>query len=274
MRRQPTWDPEVYSRFGDFRSRPLGDLLAQVRAAAPGLVVDLGCGNGPATLAVAALWPQARVVGVDASEAMLEAAQALDREGRVEWVQADLRDWDPTSLGEAPHVIVTNATLQWVPGHLDLLPTWVEALTDGGWFALQVPGNFDAPSHALMREQAARHTRSAELTAALGMPTVGEPATYLRLLARLGCVTDVWETTYVHVLDPAGAMTDPVLEWVSGTGLRPVLDLLTDEGERAEFVEPYAAALREAYPRTPAGVIFPFRRVFAVAHKVGAPAGE
>lgn len=267
MRQQPSWDPEIYARFSGQRARPLGDLLAQVRAESPGLVVDLGCGNGPATLTLAALWPQARVVGVDASETMLESAQALDEEGRVEWVQADLHEWDPVSLGELPDVIVTNATLQWVPGHLDLIPTWVEALATGGWFALQVPGNFDAPSHALMREIASRHTRSAELMAALGMPTVGEPSTYLRLLARLGCVVDAWETTYAHVLDPEGVMEDPVLDWVSGTGLRPVLDLLEDEAELRAFLEPYAEALRDAYPRSPVGVIFPFRRVFAVAHK-------
>ena len=267
MRRQPSWDPDVYARFGEHRSRPLRDLLAQVASDAPSLVVDLGCGNGPMTLAVAARWPDARVVGVDRSAEMLAAARTLDRQGRVEWVQGDLGDWDPATLGRAPDVIVTNATLQWVPGHLDLIPAWVEALADGGWFALQVPGNFDAPSHALMREVAQRHERSAALTAALGMPTAAEPATYLRLLSRLGCAVDAWETTYAHVLDPHEEIQDPVLEWVSGTGLRPVLDLLTDPDERAAFVEPYAAALREAYPRTSVGVLFPFRRVFAVAHK-------
>ena len=267
MRTHTSWDPQRYARFGEHRGRPLADLLAQVHASNPSLVVDLGCGNGPATLAIAALWPQARVVGVDDSEEMLDAARALDGSDRVEWVQGDLRDWDPASLGAPVDVIITNSTLQWVPGHLDLIPTWVGALADDGWFALQVPGNFDAPSHALMRETAEWHDRSAELMAALGMPSVGEPSTYLRLLARLGCTVDAWETTYTHVLDPEGTMDNPVLEWVSGTGLRPVLDLLTEEAERAAFLDPYAAALLQAYPRTSVGVIFPFRRVFAAAHR-------
>ena len=267
MRTTPSWDPAQYARFGAQRGRPLGDLLAQVQADDPRVVVDLGCGNGPATLAVADLWPQARVVGVDRSESMLEAARRLDGRGRVQWLQGDLRDWDPVSLGEAPDVIVTNATLQWVPGHLDLVPVWIEALAPGGWFAMQVPHNGDAPSHRLMREVAAGHERSAELLAALELPGVGEPSTYLLLLARLGCAVEAWETTYAHLLDPEGVMDNPVLEWVSGTGLRPVLDLLEGEEERAAFLEPYAAALLEAYPRTSAGVVFPFRRVFAVAHK-------
>ncbi|GGL34947.1 methyltransferase domain-containing protein [Phycicoccus endophyticus] len=264
-----SWDPTAYGRYATERARPLADLLARVDAAEPRLVVDLGCGHGPATLALAERWPRARVVGVDAAEPMLDAARALDRQGRVEWVSADLRSWDPASLGEAPDVVVTSSTLQWVPGHLDLVPAWARALAPGGWFALQVPGSFDAPSHRLMRETAERHPRAGELLAALDVPAVAEPATYLRLLARLGATVDAWETTYLHLLDPQAREPNPVLSWVEATGLRPVLDLLRGEEERAAFLEPYAAALLEAYPRTSAGVLFPFRRLFAVAHAAG-----
>ena len=271
MRENASWDPTAYGRFSAERSRPFADLVAQVRTDTPELVVDLGCGHGPATLTLARLWPKARVVGVDASEAMLEAARRLDRDDRVEWVQADLREWDPASLGQTPDVVVTSSTLQWVPGHLDLLDAWVGALAEGGWFALQVPGNFDAPSHRLMRETAEHHERAGELTAALDLPAVGEPATYLRYLARLGCEVDAWETTYLHVLDPDDEDDNPVLTWVAATGLRPVLDILTEEEERTAFIEPYAAQLAEAYPRSSAGVLFPFRRVFAVARKRPAP---
>ncbi|MEO5610035.1 MAG: methyltransferase domain-containing protein [Ornithinibacter sp.] len=267
MSEHDSWNPTAYARFSGERSRPFGDLVAQVHADDPTLVVDLGCGHGPATLSLAQLWPGARVVGVDAAESMLEAARRLDTDGRVEWVQADLREWDPVSLGQAPDVIVTNSTLQWVPGHLELIDAWVGALAEGGWLAIQVPGNFDAPSHALMRETAEGHERSGELTAALDLPAVGEPSTYLRYLTRLGCAVDAWETTYLHVLQESGEGDDPVLEWVIATGLRPVLDILQDEDERTAFLQPYAAALAQAYPRTAGGVLFPFRRVFAVAHK-------
>ena len=222
--------------------------MTQVRSESPSLVVDLGCGHGPATLTLARLWPDARVVGVDSSESMLESARELDREHRVEWVQSDLREWDPASLGQAPDVVVTSSTLQWVPGHLDLLDAWVGALADGGWFALQVPGNFDAPSHRLMRETAEDHDRSGELTAALDLPAVGEPATYLRYLSRLGCTVDAWETTYLHVLDPGAEDENPVLTWVRSTGLRPVLEILTDDDELAAFIEPYGAALARGLP--------------------------
>lgn len=264
------WDPTQYAKFADHRSRPFADLLAQIGAASPGLVVDLGCGNGPLTLGLARRWPHARVVGVDHSSQMLEAARELDVDGEVEWVEADVAGWDVSSLGAAPDVIVTNATLQWVPGHLDLVRGWVQALAPDGWFGMQVPGNNAAPSHALMREAAADHPAADRLAPALNRLAVHDPARYVVELGLLGCVVDGWETTYQHVLDPAGEQDDPVLEWVRGTGLRPVLETLTDEAERTAFLADYGARLRAAYPRTAVGVILPFRRVFAVAHRAGA----
>lgn len=265
------WDPQQYAVFADHRSRPFADLLARVGARDPALVVDLGCGNGPLTLSLARRWPQARVVGVDHSPQMLEAARALDTDQRVEWVQADVGSWGPTSLGTAPDVVVTNATLQWVPGHLDVLVRWGRALAPDGWLAMQVPGNLEAPSHALMREVAAEQAAAARLEPALRRLSVEDPATYVRVLGEEGLQVDGWETTYEHVLDPEGVQANPVLEWVRGTGLRPVLDVLTGTDEREAFLRSYDARLREAYPRTSIGVVFPFRRIFCVAHRPASP---
>ncbi|MFS0701549.1 methyltransferase domain-containing protein [Cellulomonas sp. 179-A 4D5 NHS] len=262
------WDPRQYALFGTHRGRPFADLLARVDAPAPRLVVDLGCGDGPLTLGLTERWPGARVVGVDSSPQMLDAARALDTEGRVEWVEARAEDWDPATLGGPVDVLVTNALLQWVPGHLDLLPRWVRALAPGGWLALQVPENFGAPSHRLMREVAARHPRAADLLPLLERAAaVASPGEYLGALARLGLEPDVWTTTYEHVLDPAGEQASPVLEWVRATGLRPVLGVLTDDAERAAFLDDYTAELDRAYPRAEWGVVLGFSRVFAVGHR-------
>ncbi len=262
------WDPAQYARFSDERNRPFGDLLARVGARTPALVVDLGCGNGPLTLSLAERWPDARIVGVDHSPQMLEAARGLDVDGRVEWVEADVAQWAPESLGAAPDVIVTNATLQWVPEHLALLTAWAQALAPGGWIAMQVPGNLDAPSHALMRAAAEAHPAADRLRPALGRLAVQPPAVYVEHLGASGLQADGWETTYQHVLDPQGQQANPVLEWVRGTGLRPVLEALTDPEEREAFLADYDARLRAAYPRTAVGVIFPFRRIFCVGHRL------
>ena len=262
------WDPAQYALFATHRGRPFADLLARVGATDPRVVVDLGCGDGPLTLGLATRWPEARIVGVDSSPQMLAAARDLDTEGRVEWVQARAQEWDPAHIGAPVDVLVSNAALQWVPDHLRLIPTWVERLAPGGWFAMQVPNNFGAPSHALMREVASRHPRADDLLPVLQRSLgVAAPEDYLAAVADLGLQPDVWVTEYQHVLDPSGAQRSPVLEWVRGTGLRPVLDVLTDEAERAAFLDAYTAELDVAYPRRPWGVVLGFSRIFAVAHR-------
>lgn len=259
------WDPRQYAVFAGHRGRPFADLLARVDADDPRLVVDLGCGPGELTLGLAQRWPNARVVGVDSSPDMLARARELDGDGRVEWVEAAAEDWDPTESGGSVDVLVTNATLQWVPSHLRLIPSWVAALAPGGTFAMQVPSNFDAPSHRLMREVAARHARADDLRPGLARAqAVAQPQTYAALLLDLTPDVDVWQTTYEHVLAAEPDGPHPVLEWVRGTGLRPVLGVL-DEKERDDFVADYEKELEAAYPRKAYGVIFPFTRTFAVA---------
>jgi len=263
-----TWDPEQYAKFSDHRGRPFADLTSRLGARDPDIVVDLGCGPGPLTVSLADRWPGARVIGVDSSAEMLDEARRHDRPGRVEWVRSDVESWRPAEVGAPIDVITTNALLQWVPSHRALIPDWIRALAPGGWFAMQVPGNFGAPSHTLLREVAARSPRASELLSRLrGGDAVGEPSEYTALLAGLGCDADVWETTYQQVLDPAGTQANPVLEWTRGTAMLPVLEVLTGEGELADFVAAYGKALLQAYPRQAFGTVFAFRRIFAVAHK-------
>jgi trans-aconitate 2-methyltransferase len=265
-----TWDPEQYEKFSDQRRRPFADLTSRVGAGSPEIVVDLGCGSGGPTLGLAARWPHARIIGVDSSDEMLDRARRKDPDERVEWVRSDVESWDPASPGAPIDVIISNSLLQWVPSHLRLIPDWITALAPGGWFAMQVPGNFNAPSHTLLREVAMESPRAAELLPRLARgEAVSEPGVYLFLLAGLGCDVDTWETTYHQVLDPGALQSGPVLEWTKGTALLPVFEVLKGEGERAEFVAAYGDALLQAYPRQPFGTVFPFRRIFAVAQKSG-----
>lgn len=265
--RDAAWDPTQYQLFGDHRGRPFRDLLAQVLHRTPRLVVDLGCGPGDLTLTLADRWPDARVIGVDNSPEMLERARATDANGRVEWVEAAAEDWDPAAYDLPIDILVTNATLQWVPTHLRLIPRWLEALAPGGTFAMQVPSNFSAPSHRLMRDVAFRQPRGEELQSVLDRAdAVALPETYAALLLDRTPAVDVWETTYQHVLPAEAEGPHPVLEWVRATGLRPVLGVLTEDEEREAFLAEYAAELEVAYPRRDFGVLFPFSRIFAVAH--------
>jgi trans-aconitate 2-methyltransferase len=252
------WDPPAYLRFAGERARPFADLLARVRASAPRSVVDLGCGTGALTAELAGRWPGAGVTGVDSSPEMLAAAAEHAAPGRVRFAAGDVRDWAPAGPVD---VVVSNAVLHWVPGHDRLLGRWASWLAPGGELAVQVPGNFRAPTHATL----AALCRSSRWAPALAdvapdESAVLEPAGYLDVLTAAGLTADVWETTYLHVLSG----TDPVLAWVRSTTLRPVLARL-DEAQTAEFTAGYAAALREAYPPRPDGTtVLPFRRIFAV----------
>ncbi|MFI7016230.1 trans-aconitate 2-methyltransferase [Streptomyces sp. NPDC050164] len=263
----PTWDPAQYLRHAGHRARPFTDLLAHVPdlPGDPPRIADLGCGPGNVTVLLAARWPTARITGYDNSREMLDKAHVdhggpTPGGGRLDFAHADARTWTPS---EPCDLIVSNATLQWVPGHLDRFADWVAALKPAGTFALQVPGNFDAPSHRLMRDLADSPRWRDRLAGALRhADAVLTPEAYLERLTSLGCTADVWETTYIHLLQGE----DPVLDWVKGTGLRPVLTALADDPEaRDGFLAEYRAALREAYPAGPHGTPFPFRRVFAVA---------
>jgi trans-aconitate 2-methyltransferase len=233
--------------------------MVRVTCVQPGTVVDLGCGTGALTAELARRWPQARVVGVDSSAEMLAQAAAQAEPGRVEFVHADVSDWQPEGSVD---VLVTNALLHWIPGHERLLTRWAAALSPGGELAMQVPGNFRAPTHALLAELCGAPRWADRLgDVAPRRDAVLSPAGYFDVLSAAGLAPDVWETTYLHVLTGA----DPVLEWVRSTVLRPVLARL-DDGEAADFAALYASALREAYPPRPDGTtLLPFRRIFAVA---------
>jgi trans-aconitate 2-methyltransferase len=251
-REQPTgtrWNPAAYLAFADHRARPFHDLLARVAATAPRRVVDLGCGPGNLTALLAQRWPNATVTGLDSSAEMVDAA----RERGVDAHLGDVAEWMPTPDTD---VVVSNAVLHWVPTHRELLVRWLPALPTGAELALQVPGNFASPSHVLVQELVAER----DITLS-GAAAVAEPAEYAALLADVAAEVDVWETTYLQRLTGE----NPVLQWVSGTALRPVRDALSADDYEA-FRAELAPRLRDAYPMRPDGSTwFPFRRIFAVA---------
>jgi trans-aconitate 2-methyltransferase len=258
------WDPAQYLQFAAERGRPFRDLLARVGADRPATVVDLGCGPGNLTATLADRWPDADVRGLDSSPEMVEQAQRAHTGGRLSFEVADLRKWQAP---EPVDVLVSNATLQWVPGHLGLLPGLVDQVRPGGWLAFQVPGNFGERTHTAMAEVAT----SARWGDRFGgrdrsRPAVEQLQTYLELLAGLGCTVDAWETTYLHVLRG----DDAVVHWVMGTGLRPYLQVLDDDADREAFLADYRHLLAPAYPQHAWGTVLPFRRIFVVAQRAAA----
>lgn len=248
------WDPTQYGRYAGQRSRPFFDLVSRIGAGSPDTVVDLGCGTGELTVSLKERWPRASVRGIDSSPEMIERAP---KDQGVAFELGRAEDFDASGID----VLVSNALLQWVPDHERLLGEWTAQLNPGGWLAFQVPSNFGAPSHRLMRVLADSPQWRSRLDGVLRADPVSDPARYLDLLAARAEKVEVWQTEYLHVLEGP----DPVLEWVRGTGLRPVLDALSED-DAAEFCAEYAPLLREAYPPRAYGTVFGFRRTFGVAH--------
>jgi trans-aconitate 2-methyltransferase len=258
----PRWDPAQYDRYAAERGRPFLDLIARIDVAAPADVVDLGCGPGSLTAMLSDRWPAARVLGIDSSPDMVAAAAALIRPGRLEFRHVDVRSYRPDGPVD---VVTANAVFQWVPGHLDLIADIASWLAPGGVLAFQVPDNFSDPSHVLLRElRLSAPWRDRVGDGADRELAVERPERYLATLVAAGLVPDVWHTTYLHLLPG----TDPVLEWVKGTALRPVLSALADDPPAAEaFLAELAAMLAAAYPAGPDGTVFRFRRTFAVGRR-------
>ncbi|MDG1279925.1 MAG: methyltransferase domain-containing protein [Pseudorhodobacter sp.] len=250
---QADWNPESYALFSDLRLRPALDLLARVGALPEGPVVDLGCGPGAVGPALAARFPGRPVVGVDRSPAMLEAAQAAG--GYTRFVAQDLTEWQPDA---PPALIFSNAALQWLPNHEDLMPRLAAGLAPGGTLAVQMPRQWGAPSHRFLRDIAA--SLFPERFEAQQPSPVASARRYWELLAGLGEVT-AWETDYVQKISGLGE-GHPVRSFTQSTAMRPYLDRLTP-AEAQKFTAAYDAALEAAYPLLADGAaLMPFRRVF------------
>ncbi|MEM9064600.1 MAG: methyltransferase domain-containing protein [Planctomycetota bacterium] len=273
------WDPSQYLKYADHRLRPGAELLARVPLPHAESIVDLGCGTGELTCMLADRWPNARVIGVDSSAEMLSEASAKASRGCAarppNWVEQSIEDWVARPDQDASvDLIYSNAALHWVSDHATILPQLVDRLRPGGCLAVQMPLSWHAPSHRFMREvlsaggPGGSPIGQASLAASLAEPPVMEASAYYGLFADIASSIDIWSTEYQQVLSQAEhgqeSAEHPVLEWVRATGLRPVLDGLSDH-ERQVFLEAYGGRLSEAYPVTPDGrCLYAFPRVFMV----------
>jgi len=249
----PSWNPKQYLKFAEERSRPCRDLAARVEVAAPGRIIDLGCGPGNSAEVLSARWPNAAIAGLDSSAAMIEAARAAAPQ--CEWRTGDIAEW---AAGEDRFdVVFSNAALQWVGDHAAVFPQLLARVAEGGALAVQVPGNYQEAQHQLMRKVARGFRLQVREWHTHGLDF------YYDALAPHAARLDLWATEYLHVLPNI----EGIVEWYKGTGMRPYLDALASEGERERFLAEYLEGLRGIYaPSADGAVLFSFRRIFMVAY--------
>lgn len=250
------WDPVAYLKYGGERTRPAADLLARVPETDPNVIYDLGCGPGNSTALLSSRWPAAHLTGLDADPTML--ARARKNGPRARWSETDIETWEAPQPAD---LIFSNAVLHWLDHHDRLFPRLIQQLRSGGILAVQMPRNHHAPSHALLRELARSSPWASQLESILRDEPVASPEAYWRWLSPHCSELEIWETTYLMPLRGQ----DPILAWIKGSSLRPVLAALAPE-DALTFEQTLAAQLREAYPAEDDGcTLFPFRRLFILA---------
>ena len=190
---------------------------------------------------------------------MIAKARADFPDGQ--WEQAEIPAWAPARKFD---LVFTNAALQWVPKHAVLMPHLFAQVAPGGALAVQVPAHLESPLHRAILEIADDPEWRGQMDGAKWLLNVGTPESYYDLLCGEAIRIDLWVTTYQHVL----AGPEAIVEWIRGTGLRPFLEALSRDEQRARFTARLLERVAADYPRRVDGkVIFPFRRLFFIAYR-------
>ncbi len=254
-----TWNARHYLEFGAERTRPAADLVARIDIEAPREIVDLGCGPGNSTQVLRVRWPDAIIYGIDNSPEMIDAAR--EAYPAQEWLLVDLSDWVPD---RPVGLVFSNAALQWLGDHRTLLPRLFAAVADGGAFGFQIPSNNYTGVRRLIHGISNDPVWRDRMVAPRSALTMEEPSVYYDILAGQATAVDIWETAYFHPMDSP----DAIVDWMSGTGLRPFLEVLDDDTERQRFMRLFRAQVAADYRPHPDGkVLFPFRRTFVIAYR-------
>ena len=269
------WSANQYLKFNNERTRAVYDLVSQVRPhiQSPNpRIFDLGCGPANSTQVLLDAFPDAQATGMDSSPDMLEKAKASMQ--TVEFVQGDLATFETPGAD----LLFSNAVFHWLR-HAERIPTLVrlfQGLKPGGVLAIQVPDNYHAPSHSLMREVASKegapwsssfagaNIGGLDDTSRPDLDPIETPNAFYDALIPHAESVNVWRTEYYHVLADAHA----IVEWVKGTGLQPYLHRIGDGDAKNAFLAEYEKRLAEAYPKLADGkVLLGYPRLFLVAVK-------
>jgi trans-aconitate 2-methyltransferase len=251
------WNPEQYLKFDEERTRPSIDLVARIPIDNPSSIIDIGCGPGNSTQVLARRWPGCKIVGVDNSPAMIERAKK--DYPRQEW---RILDAGKDEIEGTFEIVFSNATIQWIPNHADLLKKFHGLLTKKGIIAIQIPLFWDMPIGKTIANIATSERWSPLTGRVSDLFSIHDPSYYYDKLSELSGSIDIWVSDYFHVLDSHVS----IFEMIRSTGLRPYLERLRTEQEKNEFEGAVLREIARDYPLQKNGrVLFPFKRLFFVA---------
>ena len=253
------WNPGLYLKFGDERTQPSVDLVSRIKAINPRNIIDVGCGPGNSTMVLANRWPEAEIYGLDSSRAMIEKAR-LDYPEKI-WLQGDILDFVPE---QKYGIVFSNAVLQWIPDHEKLVSGLFDMVDAGGALAVQISLFSSMTMGKIIEDVSSSGVWQKLMEGCSGLFTYNSSSFYYNLLAEKAGTIEMWETSYIHVMDSHQAL----LDWIRSTGLKPYLDRLPADEMKRKFEQEILEDIKKRYRAEANGkVLFPFLRLFFIAYK-------
>ena len=253
------WNPKLYMKYGNERTQPSIDLVSRIALDFPKNIIDIGCGPGNSTQILVKRWPKSEITGLDNSPNMIEkAAKDFPKQ---EWMLANAAN---INISRKYDIVFSNATIQWIPDHEKLLSRLFSIVNTGGALAIQIPMFKDLAIWKAIEFVSLGSKWKSSLSSCGSVFTYHSSGYYYDLLALVSQKIEMWETTYMQIMDSHEA----IFEWSKSTALRPYFDELKDENARNDFKNDIIARLKIEYPIQKSGkVIFPFKRLFFIAYK-------
>lgn len=253
------WNPELYLKFNKERIQPSIDLVSRIDYNNPEKLIDIGCGPGNSTQILHQRWPNADIVGADNSPAMIE--KATKDYPNQKWLLADA---GKDEIGGKFDIVFSNATIQWIPNHADLIEKFANILNNNGILAVQLPLFLDMPISKSIAETAGLPKWSSATKGINELFTIHDARFYFDLLSKYFSRIEIWTTDYYHVMDSQAA----ILEMMKPTGMKPYLEKISNDTDKIKFETLVLDKIKNDYPSQKNGkVIFPFKRLFFIAQK-------
>jgi trans-aconitate 2-methyltransferase len=138
------WNAADYAGHSEVQQQWALELMQQLDLGGDEHLLDLGCGDGKVTAALAAGLPDGRVVGIDSSHQMIGLAAATyptTTNNNLSFQRHDVRF---LSYEQQFDVVFSNAALHWVVDHKPVVQGIFQALKPGGKVLVQMGGKGNA----------------------------------------------------------------------------------------------------------------------------------
>ena len=253
------WKPDLYLRFKKERTQASIDLTARIKLESPKNIIDIGCGPGNSTQILAHRWPEAKILGIDSSPAMIQKAK--EEFPLQDWAEMDAAN---LHLPNKFDLVFSNAAIQWLPDHDKLLADFWKVINTNGALAVQIPLYHLMPISSIVEETAKSDKWNDAFKTLVTKLTINEAGYYYDVLSRFTDNISIWESRYQHVMNSHSE----IFEMLRSTGIKPYLERLSNDREKEEFAAIVIEKMAGFYPvQKDNKVLLPFNRLFFIAYK-------